>query len=89
MWVKFTEDDSNESTFTNSPDDASSLKTTSGAQRGLSFELEYDNGIEAGIGFSTTTITIDAGDDWRSGEEVGITLTDPDANTNSLTADDL
>ena len=89
MWVKFTEDDSNESTFTNSPDDASSLKTTSGAQRGLSFELEYDNGIEAGIGFSTTTITIDTDGDWGSGEEVSITLTDPDANTNSLSEETL
>ena len=32
---------------------------------------------------------IDAGAEWNSGEEIGITLTDTDANTNSLDADDL
>ena len=90
MWVKFTETDSNEATFDNTDEnDVPNLKTDADAQRGLSFELEYDNGIEAGIGFTTTTITIDAGDDWRSGQEIAVTLTDPDANTNSLTADDL
>ena len=87
MWVKFVEDDSNESTFSNTDDDDNAnLKTTADAARGLSFELEYDNGIEGGIGFSTTTITIDTDGDWGSGEEVSITLTDPDANTNSLAA---
>ena len=89
MWVKFTEDGINNNLFTNSPDDDANLKTTINAQRGLSFELEYDNGVEGGIGFSTTTISIDAGDDWGSGEEISVTLTDPDANTNSLTEDDL
>ena len=90
MWVKFVEDDSNESTFSNTDDDDNaSLRTTADAARGLSFEFEYDNGIEGGIGFSTTTITIDTDGDWGSGEEVSITLTDPDANTNSLSANDL
>ena len=89
IWVKFTEDGTNNNLFTNSPDDAANLKVNANAQRGLSFELEYDNGIEAGIGFSTTTITIDAGDGWKSGQEIAVTLTDPDANTNSLSEETL
>ena len=89
MWVKFTEDGINNNLFTNAPDDDSNLKVTANAQRSLSFELEYDNGVEGGIGFSTTTITIDAGDGWKSGQEIAVTLSDPDANTNSLTDDDL
>ena len=88
-WVKFTEDDSNESTFSNSPDDASNLKTQSDAQRGVSFSIEYDNTTTSGVEYSTTNIVIDAGDEWNSGEEIGITLTDSDANTNSLDANDL
>ena len=43
----------------------------------------------SGIGFSTTNIVIDAGTEWNSGQEIGVTLTDSDANTNSLDADDL
>ena len=87
--VIFVEDDINSNLFTTSPDDVSSLKVKADAQRGLSFELEYDNGIEAGIGFSTTTITIDTGDGWKSGQEIAVTLTDPDANTNSLSEETL
>ena len=89
IWIKFTEDGDNDSNFNNSPDDKSSLKTTSNAQRGLSFSVEYDNSATSGIGYSTTNIVIDAGDEWSSGEEIGITLTDSDANTNSLAANDL
>ena len=88
-WVTFAETDSNESTFDNTANDKANLKTSADAQRGLSFELEYDNGIEAGIGYSTTTITIDTGDDWKSGQEISITLTDPDANTSSLNEETL
>ena len=77
MWVKFTEDRLKTTPlFDNTSDDVPSLKTTAEAQEGLSFELEYDNGVEGGIGFSTTTITIDAGGDWSSGEEIAVTLTD-------------
>ena len=90
IWVKFTEDGSNESTFTNvDGNDDASLKTSDGAQRGLSFSVSYDNTATSGIGFSTTNIVIDAGAEWNSGEEIAITLTDSDANTNSLTEDDL
>ena len=88
-WVKFTEDDSNESTFSNSPDDVSSIRTQSDAQRGVSFSIEYDNTATSGVEYSTTNIVIDAGDEWNSGEEISITLTDSDANTNSLDANDL
>ena len=89
MWVKFTEDGTNDNLFTNSPDDVSNLKTTTGAQRGLSFSVEYDNTVTSGIGFGETNIVIDAGDEWNSGQSIGITLTDSDANTNSLDANDL
>ncbi len=88
-WVKFEEDSSNDSKFTNTSDDEPNLKTTANAQRGLSFSVTYDNTVTSGIGYSTTNIVIDAGDDWGSGEEISITLTDTDANTNSLTEDDL
>ena len=88
FWVKFTEDGSNESTFTNAPDDDPSLKTTSNAQRGLSFSVSYDDSTTAGIGYSSTNIVIDVGAEWNSGQEIAITLTDSDANTNSLTDDD-
>ena len=89
-WIKLVEDDSNESTFTNTNDDAdASLKTAAGAQRGLSFSITYDNTVTPGIGFSTTSITIDAGAEWNSGQEIGVTLTDSDANTNSLTEETL
>ena len=87
--MKFTETDSNESTFNNAPSDESSMKTTDGAQRGLSFSVTYDSTATSGIGYSTTDIVIDAGDEWNSGQEIGITLTDSDANTNSLAANDL
>ena len=88
-WVKFTETDSNESTFNNAPSDESSMKTTDTAQRGLSFSVTYDDTTTSGIEYTTTNIVIDAGDEWNSGEEIGITLTDSDANTNSLDANDL
>ena len=87
--MKFTETDSNESTFNNAPSDESSMKTTDTAQRGLSFSVTYDDTTTSGIEYTTTNIVIDAGDEWNSGEEIGITLTDSDANTNSLTANDL
>ena len=89
MWVKFTESGSNDSLFTNTNDaDEPNLRTSAEAQRGLSFSVEYDNTSTSGIGYSTTNIVIDAGDEWNSGQEISITLTDADANTNSLTEDD-
>ena len=88
-WVKFTEDGDNDSNFNNAPGDEPNMKTTSSAPRGLSFSVEYDNTVTPGIGYSTTNIVIDAGDEWNSGQEIGITLTDSDANTNSLSGDDL
>ena len=53
-WVKFTETDSNESSFNNSPGDESNLKTKFGAQRGVSFSITYDNTATSGIGYTTT-----------------------------------
>ena len=82
--MTFTEDGDNDSKFTNAPDDAASIKTKSTAQRGLSFSVTYDNTVSSGIGYSSTNIVIDAGTEWNSGQEIGITLTDSDANTNSL-----
>ena len=88
--VRFTEDGSNNSIFNNAPDGTSNIQTESNAQRGLSFSVSYgSDSASSGIGYSTTNIVIDAGSEWNSGQEVGITLTDSDANTNSLDADDL
>ena len=88
-WMKFTEVDKNDSEFDNTSDDVPSLQTMSNAQRGLNFSIEYDNTETAGIGYSTTTIAIDDGGDWMSGQAATVTLTDSDANTNSLTENDL
>ncbi len=89
FWVTFTEDGDNDSIFTNAPDDEPNIKTTSDARRGLSFSIEYDNSVTSGIEYATTNIVIDAGDEWNSGEEIAITLTDSDANTNSLSEETL
>ena len=88
--MTFTEDGSNHSEFNNAADGKGNIETKAGAPRGLSFSVSYgDDSASSGIGFSTTDIVIDAGDEWSSGEEIGVTLTDSDANTNSLDADDL
>ena len=89
IWIKFVESGSNDSEFTNYDSGAPNLKTTSDAERDLTFSVEYDNRATSGITFGTTNIVIDAGTEWNSGEEIGITLTDTDANTNSQDADDL
>ena len=89
FWVTFTEDGDNDSIFTNAPDDDSNIKTTSDARRGLSFSIEYDDSVTSAIEYATTDIVIDAGDEWNSGEEIAITLTDSDANTNSLAEETL
>ena len=68
--VVFTEDGINSNLFTNSPDDDSNLKTALNASRGADFSVEYDNLVTGGIGFSTTTIVIDAGAEWNSGQEI-------------------
>ena len=87
--MTFTEDGDNNNLFTNAPSDEASIKTTSDARRGLSFSVEYDNSDTSSIGYSTTDIVIDAGDEWNSGQEIGITLTDSDTNTNSLSEETL
>ena len=84
--ITFTEDDSNTNIFISSEN---SLRTTDSAPRGLSFSAEYDNTVTRNIAFGTANISIDTGDDWSSGETAAITLTDADANTNSLDANDL
>ena len=89
IWMTFTEDGDNDTMFNNAPNDEASIMTTSDAQRGLSFSIEYDNTDTSSIGYSTTNIVIDAGDEWNSGQEIGITLTDSDANTNSLSEETL
>ena len=82
--MTFEEDSSNDNIFTNSD-----LNTRGDAERGLSFSVEYDNTVTTSIGFSTANIAINAGDEWSSGEEIGITLTDADANINTGDGDDL
>ena len=87
--LQFEEDESNTTTFTNAPGGDSNIRTTAGADRGLSFSVTYDNTATSNIGFSTTDIVIDAGTEWNSGQEIAITLTDSDANTNSLSTETL
>ncbi len=82
--VTFEEDGRNTSVFLNND-----FRTTDEAPRGLSFSVTYDSTATSSVGFSTANIVIDAGDQWSSGEEIGITLTDGDANTSTLDANDL
>ena len=89
FWITFTEDGKNNSKFNNAPDDEPNLKTVSDARRGLSFSVEYDDSVTSDIEYATTNIVIDAGAEWNSGQEIAVTLTDSDANTNSLSEETL
>ena len=88
--VKFTEDGPNESTFTNTADDSAKPEDCRQyPERDRSFSVEYGNIATSGTEYSTADIVIDAGGQWHSGQEIGITLAERDANTNSLTEEAL
>ena len=66
-------------------DDNSSLVVTGDAKRGTSATIDYnDSATSILVGHGFATITLDAGDDWSSGESATVTIEDSDANKNSL-----
>ena len=88
IWMKFTEDGDNGSKFNNAPGDRPSIRTAADAPRGRLFSVEYDNTLTAGI-VHTSSLIVHAEGEWNSGKEIAVTLTDNDANTNSLAQDNL
>ena len=88
IWMKFTEDGDNDSKFNNAPGDRPSIRTAADAPRGRLFSVEYDNTLTAGI-VHTSSLIVHAEGEWNSGKEIAVTLTDSDANTNSLAQDNL
>jgi hypothetical protein len=71
--------------------DDSNIKITTGAKRGTSATIDYnETPATILVGFSFGSIDIAVGDDeWNSGEEVPVTLVDADANRNSRADEDL
>ena len=70
--------------------DISQIKITSDAPRGKSATITYDDDITILVGFGFATIDIQApAEEWNSGEEIPVVLTDSDANKNSRADEDL
>jgi hypothetical protein len=71
--------------------DVSSIIVTSGALRGTSATIDYnETPVSVLVGFDFGTIDIQAADDeWNSGEEIPVILVDGDANKNSRVDEDL
>jgi len=71
--------------------DKSVLRTTTGALRGTSATVDYnETPTTVLIGFNFATIDIQPIDEeWNSGEEIPVTLVDGDANKNSRADEDL
>ena len=87
-WIKFTEDGDNNNLFVNSQDDKPNLMTSSDAQRGLSFSVEYGDRTSSGsISFYSTDITVNP-TTVAPGQQVVITLTDADFNTSTVEEND-
>ena len=92
--LEFFETGANTGIFTATDDaDASVLEVNSSAWIGTTATFDYNDSAQS---FSVTnqgaSIDIsegDAGDEWNSGEEVTVTLTDGDRNLNSASGDDL
>ncbi|AJW70040.1 beta strand repeat-containing protein [Nitrosopumilus adriaticus] len=90
--VTITEQGPNSGVFgTYDESDISVLKTTSGALRGTSATIDYnETPVTILVGFDFATIDIQPVDDeWNSGEEIPVVLVDGDANKNSRVDEDL
>ena len=72
-------------------DDESAVEITSGAARGNTATISYDDSPQSIlVGHSFATITMELADDeWNSGEPVPVTLVDNDMNKNSRSDEDL
>jgi len=91
--MTFVETGANTGSFTNyDENDDSNLDILPNASRGTSASIEYSKKVKniiVGFGFGTISIDAPPGGKWDSGEEVGVTLEDPDANKNSQADEDL
>ncbi len=90
--ITITEQGPNSGVFgTYDESDVSALKITSGAKRGTSATLDYnETPTTILVGFDFATIDIQPiTDEWSSGEEIPVILVDGDANKNSRADEDL
>ena len=90
--VRFEETASNSGVFTNSDDDAkANVMITDDAKRGTTATIDYNDApIDIVVGYDFATIDLVAGDDqWNSGEEIPVVITDADANRNSASDEDM
>ena len=90
--VTLTETAPNSGVFTTyDSDDKSIIKITGNALRGTSATIDYnDSAATILVGFDFATIDIQPVDDeWNSGEEIPVILTDFDANKNTRADEDL
>lgn len=91
--INFVEEGPNNDSFINwAEDKRANLVVRDDAARGNTFEIEYASpGFKSGVvGHFFGEFSLGLSDaTWNSGERVGITLTDGDANTNPLDEDDL
>jgi len=90
----FTETGSNTGIFTNGDDtDTATANVNADAKRGTTASFDYNDSAQSLL-VTTSSATIDmaegdAGDEWNSGEEISITLVDPDRNLNTASDEDL
>jgi hypothetical protein len=90
--ITITESAPNTGTFgTYDENDVSTLEIASGAVRGKSATIDYNEtpkSIVVGFGFASVDIKpVDA--EWNSGEEIPVSVTDSDANKNSRADEDI
>ena len=91
--VTFIEGDSGVFTNTDSDSDTPNLIVPTGAKRGTTAVIDYNDGtmsVVVGNSFATITLDDDAvGGVWNSGEEMPVTLTDPDVNRMGMNDEDI
>ena len=92
-YMVFTESGSNSGVFTATDDNDDSLVGVStSALRGTTATFDYNDTAESytvtTYGGSIDMVESDAGEEWNSGEEISVILTDGDLNLNSAADDD-
>ena len=93
-YLIFWESGPNSGVFTNTDDnDDANLIVSTSALRGTTATFDYNDSAEsytvATYGGSIDMVEEDAGDEWNSGEEISVILTDGDRNLNTAADDDL
>ncbi|ABK78664.1 hypothetical protein CENSYa_2061 [Cenarchaeum symbiosum A] len=91
--ITFTETQSNSGIFKNTDEgDSANIRITDEARRGTTATVEY-NEVAGSVVVSNFFASVDideehVGGTWNSGEEIHVTITDQDANKNSLVDED-